>query len=234
MDHALRVHHHLNLAFRHIEKPPGFHNLQSLVKHAGRIHRDFGAHIPVGVLQSLSPRSFPNVLFLPRSERSSRSRQQNLLRLVFSRSLEALKNGAVLTVHRQDGPSLLFRLFHYQVPPCDQGFLVSQQHLPSRFQSVHNALQSGNSHDADQHHVRFYLRRSGPQGFLSAHPLAELQILRHFFLSDTIQQPRHFRPELPHLGKQLFLTALRSQSNNPVFLRMPPADVQGLGTDGSG
>ena len=50
---ALRVHHDLDLVHAHIEQPLGFDDLEAFVHHGRAVDGDFGAHVPVGVLQCL-------------------------------------------------------------------------------------------------------------------------------------------------------------------------------------
>ena len=83
MNDAFPMYHDLDLGCRDVEEPPGFDNFETFVHEGGRINRDFGAHLPVGMLEC--PFGCDVLQFLPAqgSEGSSGCRQDQTADILF-------------------------------------------------------------------------------------------------------------------------------------------------------
>ena len=104
MDDLLRVNHDLDLLGRHAEEVLGLDDLQSLVHHRGRIHRDLAPHGEIGVRAGLIGCDIAQRGRIARAKRPAGRGQHDLLnapppggRIVRQR----LKNSRMLTVDRQ-------------------------------------------------------------------------------------------------------------------------------------
>ena len=82
--------------------------LQALVHQGGRVNGDLGPHGPVGVLQGPCPGDSLQCLPAPAEEGSAGGGEEDAPEPPWSRAaLQALKNGRVLRVHRDDLRPLL-------------------------------------------------------------------------------------------------------------------------------
>ena len=68
--------------------------------------------------------------------------------------LQALEDGRVLAVHRQQLDAMLFHRLGDQVPAGDKALLVGQGQVVAALDGGQGGPQSGNAHHAVQHHVR--------------------------------------------------------------------------------
>ena len=126
VDHALGVDHHLDLIRRHAKEVHGLHKLQALVHQGGAVHRDLGAHAPVGMAHRLLRGDI--LQFLPASapEGAAGAGKQDLFELSLSPAHQALEDGGMLRVHRHDLRALFPGAGHHQIARADQGLLVGQ------------------------------------------------------------------------------------------------------------
>ena len=129
VDDALRVDQDLDAGGVDVKEPAGLDDLQPLVDQGRGVDRDLGAHGPGGVLEGVFGPDVLQFLRGPSAEGAARCREPDLRDPVARLSVEALENGAVLTVDRQDGDSLFGRQRHDDMPRGDQGLLVGQGDL---------------------------------------------------------------------------------------------------------
>ena len=128
---GLWVNDDLDLLRRNIEKPPCFDNLQSLVHHRGRIHRDLGSHIPVGMIQRFLQGYRRKCVQRPIPERSTRCGKNQLPNACRALPNETLIDGRVLAIHRQNIGLMSLGNGIDQVAGDNHGLLVGQSDAPS-------------------------------------------------------------------------------------------------------
>ena len=127
MHHALRVNHHFNAFRRHIEQPARFNILQPLVHQGGGIDGDLRPHVPVGVAHRLLRRHRGELLPGPAPERAAGGGQQQAPHAradAFRR--QALENGVVLRIHRQQRGAVALDRIHEQGAGDHQGLFIGE------------------------------------------------------------------------------------------------------------
>ena len=194
---------HVDLIRGHVKQPSGFDDLQRLVEHGRRIDGDLPAHVPVRMLERLLLGRHEDILLLPRAERTAAGRENQTLGPVGPRALQALENGAVLAVHRQQRMPCFLRRLRHQLAAGDERLLVGQQHALAAPQTLHHGGKTDHADHGHEHVVRVACARNVKQYILAEHPLAYApDILRNFLRLDG--QRRNLRPEHAHLLKELF------------------------------
>ena len=133
MDDALRMDDHIQLLGRHVEEELGLDQLQTLVHERGRVDRDLAAHRPLGMLAGLLGRGGGDSLRRPGPERPARSGQDQTpngtARIHAGSAIrQALEDGIVLAVDRQQRDAGLAAGSAEKRAGHDDGFLVGQQH----------------------------------------------------------------------------------------------------------
>ena len=104
----------------------GLHKFQALVHHGGAVHRDFGAHAPVGVLHRLLRGHILQLGAVSPPEGAAGAGEQDLAQFPLLPAHQTLEDGGMLRIHRDDLGPLLRRPGHDDVPGADQGLLVGQ------------------------------------------------------------------------------------------------------------
>ena len=140
----------------------------------------------------------------------------------------------MLTVHRQDGNTLLLCPAHDQLPSHHQCFLIRERDILACIQSSHRRRQAGKPHQRghDRIHLRKRSRRQQPclpaEDFRPAR-IALPQPCRRSFIRKHCQR----RLELRELFFQQRITGMRCQHRNMEQLRMRPDYIQCLRADGT-
>src|SRR5262249_19286691 len=123
---ALRMNHYLYLLGFEAKEPPGFYHLEALVHQRSRVDGDLGAHAPIGMLQRVVPFYIDQEIGFLAEKGPAGSGENDLFDAVSGLADQALKDGAMLGIHRDDGGLLLERLFHDDVPRNDERLLVGE------------------------------------------------------------------------------------------------------------
>ena len=234
MDDALGMDDHLDLLRGHVKQPFRLDDFQGLVEHGRRVHGDLLAHVPGRVVQCLGLGGVHDFFLRPGAEGAAGGRQEDAGGLLPLPPLQALEDGAVLAVHRQQGRDPVFHraLLHHQLAAGHQGFLVGQEDPLASPAGGHRHLQPGDADDGHHHVVRPALGRHARQ-LLRAVKLAKAQVLRHVPQGGAAQAGAQ-RAEGPDLLKKQPAVRMGGQGDYPEFLRVTPHLVQRLGADGTG
>ena len=102
MNNRLRMHHDLNPLGRQAKQPSRLDHLESFIHHRRRINRHLGAHRPIRVAQRLGRRDVGQCLARRRAKRSAGRRQQQFLHRLRILPDQALENGRMLRIDRQN------------------------------------------------------------------------------------------------------------------------------------
>ena len=136
MDDALPLDNDLDLILRQTEEPRGLDQLKTLVHQGSRVDRDLGTHIPVGVLEGIRLRLGAQLLGAHTEERPAGGGQQDLFqRFGAVLILQALEDGAVLTVHRQQVDTVFLDGIGHQMSAGDKALLVGQRQIMAALDS---------------------------------------------------------------------------------------------------
>ena len=164
---ALGMNYHLDVVRSHAEQMHGLHKFQALVHHGGAVHRDLGAHAPVGVLHRLLGRHI--LQFFPglAPEGASGTGEQDFMQFPLLPAHQALEDGGMLRIHRDDLRPLLRRPGHNDVPCADQGLLIGQGDALLGIDGGQGGLQAHRAGHGGDHAVRL-LHGSSPDQPLNA------------------------------------------------------------------
>ena len=91
----------------------------------------------------------------PGAEGAARRGEKNARGRVCIAGAQTLEDGAMLAVHGQKRLPGLARGFRHQRAARDERFLVGQQHALARAERVHHGGQPCETHDRNEHVVRF-------------------------------------------------------------------------------
>ncbi len=127
MDDALRVNDHLDLLVGQAEEPVRLYDLQALVHQGGGVYRYFRPHPPGGMRQRLLDRDGAHLFGRKAAERPTGGGQDEAAHLAGLLPAQALPDGAVLAIHRQDRDAVVARGLHDEVAGHHQRLLVGQR-----------------------------------------------------------------------------------------------------------
>ena len=237
MDDALALHHDLNFFRRQTEEPYGLDELQTLVHQGSRVDGDLCAHVPVGVLEGVCTGLAAQLLGGHAEEGAAGGREQNFGQAGSALLiLQALEDGGVLAVHRQQLYPVLFHSLRDQMTAGDKAFLVGQRQVMAALDGAQAGTKTGNAHHAVQHHIRAVQRsqflqplRAGEQlGCICPAGQRGVQLCGGI----RVGHADIFRVELLDLLQDLFHMAVGRKAVDLVPLGAD--DIQTLGTDGAG
>ena len=120
---------HFYLIGRNAEEPFGLSHLETLVHERSRVDGDLGSHVPCRMAERIGSSYLSQLLHGVMAERSARAGEQYLVYLVVVLAHQALEDGTVLAVDRQDGRMILLSQTAYQFASHDEGFLVGKTYL---------------------------------------------------------------------------------------------------------
>ena len=120
--------HHVDPAGIHSEKPARLDHLEALVHQRGRVDGHFGSHAPARVSQRLGDRHVAELVGRAVQKRSARCGQDHFLDFR-PLAAQALENGRVLRIHRDDRSPVALRQLGNQLSGHDQTLLVRQRDL---------------------------------------------------------------------------------------------------------
>src|SRR5437867_4110455 len=124
MHDALWMDHNFYVVRGYIEQPVGLDDLQALIHQRGGVDGHQPAHVPRGMLQGLLYRYVPQLFGRRSAKWSSRCRKEKPLDALLRRALNALEEGGMLAVYRQDSGSAALRQRHGSPAGCDQDLLA--------------------------------------------------------------------------------------------------------------
>ncbi len=145
---ALRVNHDVDGVVRHGEEEVRLDDLERLVHHGGGIDRDPRAHVPGRVRQRLCRRDRGELASRPAPERAARCRQQDAPNRSGRLADQALPDGRMLRVDRDDlGPGAP-RCIQQQPAPRNQALLVGEGQSVALLERSHRRGQARRADDA--------------------------------------------------------------------------------------
>ena len=248
MDHALGVQHDLDILGPGLKQPAGLHDLQPLVHHGGRVHRDLAAHDPVRMAAGLLGRDPGQLLRRQRAKGAAGGGQQDLFNAEPGRARagigevktgrQALEDRVMFAVDRQQFGPVVARRVHKQPARHDQGLLVGQQHAlagPGRGQGGQQSGRPDNGrhdiiHLGQRGHTR-HICRPGQHGNLRGlllQPSRKLQgglLVRHHRILGAMFQALLKQPV--HIG-------VGGQGQDPVAGGVAGRDRQRVDPDAAG
>ena len=253
VDDALGMDHYVDVVVVRPEEVVRFDDFQTLVHQRRRIDRDLASHAPVGMLQGVCHLGVPQPLDGPVAKRPARGGQDDsphsslgqtchitLARstdgpLARDRTLDALEDGRVFRIGRQDLDAVLFGQRQDVRTTGDQGLFVGQTDVLSRLDGRHRRSESSTSNDARHHGLNVWMPCSFDRALCSSQNL-RLRIhvpneLLQLGDSTSILQSHELRFELSNLlGKQLDVRT-STERDDGEFLGMLGADVERLRAD---
>ena len=168
MDNALPVYQHLYLLQRNPIQPHGLDHFQPLIHQGGAVHRNLRPHFPVGVTQSVCLGHILQVCGIHVKERAAGAGQQNLFHFPpVTATHEALENGGMLGVHRNNFRPAFFRLGHHQLTGADQRLFVGQANALSCPNGSQGGLQADHAHNGGNDTIRPWNGRRCNQSILA-------------------------------------------------------------------
>ena len=143
MDDAFAVHHDVDPRGRQAEQPRGLHDSRGPCSSWWRIHGDLRPHAPVrvgsacsGVTEASSPRVLPK----KGPPDAVRMRRETASRA--GAALQALEDGGVLAVHREQAHTLLLRPCRDERAAGHKRFLVRERNVLARLDGGKRGLQA--------------------------------------------------------------------------------------------
>ena len=150
--------------------------------------------------------------------------------------LQALEDGAVLTVHRQQVNTVLFDGIGHQMAAGDKAFLVGEGQVMAALDGGKACAEARDAHHAVQHHVRAVHRGEGLQALRAGQEPgcigAAGQRSRKLFGTGLTGHTDVFRVEFFYLLQNFIRLAVSRQAEHLIPLSAD--DIEALGADGAG
>ena len=151
------------------------------------------SHLPIWVGERLFERDPFQFFRRKMTKRPTGRRQIKMLDLLLGRAaLQALKDGGMLTVDRQERHAILFCHWYYHMPRRHKGFLICQRDVFFVPDRLHNRAKS--DHPDHRRNDRVYVRHRGARN----KPIHAIQYFRQyerlFLLSFRQAQPQFLSP----------------------------------------
>ena len=148
-------------------------------------------------------------------------------------AFQALKNGVVLRVDRQNVYALVARFAHYDLARHDQNFLARHGEILARFNRRQRGPQTARADDCHQHHVRICQAGDLDQTrFAGKNSRLVIECFPKNIDLSLINQANRFRPYFIRSGGQLLCIAFRREPDDLHPLRNIPRHFQRALTDG--
>ena len=132
----LRVDQYLYAVGGDTEKPFGLDDLKAFVHHTCTVDGDLRSHIPGGMAQGIRLGDVGQLVEREGPERSPAGCEKDFLDLIVSLTHDALENGGVLTVDRDDGCMVLLGQLTDQFSGHHQCFLVGKADFLAGFDGM--------------------------------------------------------------------------------------------------
>jgi len=159
MDDALRVDDHFDALHFHTEEPAGLDHFQPFVEERGGVDGDFGAHAPGGMFERLGRSNTFKGSCRGVAERAAAGGEEEAANMGRIAPFQALKDGVMFAVHREDVDPFAPGGFHDDLARHDEDLLAGDGEILPCFDGGQGGAQPANAHDGDENHVR--LRQRG-------------------------------------------------------------------------
>src|SRR6266404_1390770 len=153
MDDALRMDHYRDAADFNVEEPARLDHFQAFVKERGRIDGDLAAHDPGRMFQGPFDGDARELRFWRGPKRTAGSGEPKPPNGTGGFAIEALKNGGVLAIHRQNADALLAGFAHDQRAGHHQDFFGSDSDVFAGADRSQRRLQAGSADDRNHDNV---------------------------------------------------------------------------------
>ena len=153
-----------------VEEPPRLDHLEPFVDQGRGVDRDLGAHRPLGVAQGLFDGHRGELLALQVAQRAAAARDDEAAQgRPFA--CEALEDGRMLRVDRQDRRTAFARQRHHVCAGDDERLLVRQRQLLARFDRSDGGGEPRIAHQGVDDHLRVARRGDLRHGLLTREDL---------------------------------------------------------------
>jgi hypothetical protein len=213
----------------------GLDQLQPLVHQGRAIDRDLGAHRPIGVGDGFAGGGRAHLLEAPVPERSAAGGEDDPPNALGTRRVEALEDGIMLGINREQGRSAAPGGFDHQLAGRDQGFLIGEGNRSSAPYRRHGRAEAGRSDDRRHRPVRAGTGgiedRLVARGGLGA---ASGQSGAKRFDQGFVGDHRPARPDPPRCVRQTLDVPMGGDGQDLVTLRIALDQVERGAADGAG
>ncbi len=240
VDHALRVHHHLDLVRRGVEEPAGLDDLEALVHHRRRVDRDLSAHLPIRVRAGLIRRDRRQQLRRGLTKGSARGGEQdaldaNRIEPIGKPRRHTLEDGIVLAIDGHQQGTAVGSGPHHDVPGNDQRLLVGEQHPLAGPRRRQGRLEASRPDDR-RHHIADLIQ--GSDGLQCLGTLEHLGRRRHVLEAlaqlgggGRVDHHRVFGAHLPALLGHALGVAMRAERHDAKAIGMAHRHIERAHTD---
>ena len=227
MDDAFPVDHYLDLRFRNVEEPAGLDDFEPLVHEGGGIDRDFGAHLPIGVLERPFGCDVLQFLFRQGPEGSAGGREDQAADIFFPMAFQRLENRTMFAVDREDAHAMFARFLLHQLPRHDHRFFIGQGDLLAAPDGRQRGHEAGAADDRGDDQFGFWRRGDLTQALRSIQDFNGQSgaTLPESGGSGGIREGHHAGFELADLLFELFVIAAGCQPCHAELSGEPVHDV---------
>jgi hypothetical protein len=222
---------HVDLRVLQREQVVRLDHLEPLVHQGGRVDRDLRTHLPDGMRQRLLHGCLRELAVRPPAERPARPREDHALHVLAPLPAQALREGGMLGVHRDEPLGFALDEVQHELAADDQALLVGQGEGLARLQRREGRRQSGRTNEGVQDHVRLgvageHLRGLGTRMDLHASDAGELlaQVGGRLLVGDRDVR----RQELADLADQQLLVGPSGQADDLEPVGVATHDVERL------
>ena len=236
MDDGFGVDDHVDLVGLEVEEPFGFDHFEAFVHHRGGVDGDFGAHVPVGVLEGLGGLGACDVGAVPGAERAAGCREVDALDGVVAGAEQALEDGGVFGVDRQDGAAVFARGLRDDGAGGHEGLFVGEGHDlagPEGGEGGPQAAEPDHGADDDVHAVHADQVAEAVDAGPDLGP-AGLQDVCEGLVAGFVADDDVGRVKLDGLLGEQVHAAAGGEEDDLEQVAVLADDVQRLGADGSG
>ena len=152
MHDGLRVHGHLDAAWRHVEQSARLNHFQALVHQRGRVDGYDRPHMPSRMVQCLLGRDVDHLIARPTAERTAGCGYDQFGHLAMRAGTQRLPDGGMFGIDRVDLLRTNLRV-EQQVTAGHHGFLVRQCKLGAGPQRRNGRLKTNRTGNAVEYHI---------------------------------------------------------------------------------
>ena len=154
VDDRRRLQHDLDPVVGNAEEEVRLDQLEPLVRERRRVDRDLRAHAPGGMGERLLGRHVDELVARPSAERPARARQDESRDLVGGRVPQALVQGRVLAVDRENAAAAPPLRGEREVAGCDEALLVRKREVDPVLERPERRVDAREPDDGVQDDVR--------------------------------------------------------------------------------
>src|SRR5579875_1259176 len=152
MHDGLGVDEDLDLVLAQAEEMAGLDHLKAFVHQSGGIEADAAAHVPGGMAEGILEGGGAELLGRPAQKGAAGGGEDDAGGLAGSAAAQALVNGAVFAVNRQDGNATAASQGHEERAGDNQGFLVGEGQAAALIEGGMNGGEAGDAHGGGYDH----------------------------------------------------------------------------------